>query len=56
MIGRTAILHHDFPERVRSDYAYRSPRLPVTEDCLRNEGLSPAFIAYMKGWDNFVAS
>jgi 2,4-dienoyl-CoA reductase-like NADH-dependent reductase (Old Yellow Enzyme family) len=56
MIGRAAILHHDFPERVRSDHAYRSPPLPVTEDYLRQEGLSSAFIAYMKGWDNFVAA
>src|SRR5688500_6567179 len=43
MIGRAAILHHDFPERVRSDHVYRSPRLPVTEEYLRDEGLSPAF-------------
>lgn len=56
MIGRVAILHHDFPERVRSDPTYRSPSLPVTEEYLRVEGLSPAFIAYMKGWDNFVAA
>lgn len=56
MIGRAAILHHDFPERVRSDPSYRSPPLPVTEEYLRVEGLSPAFIAYMKGWDNFVAA
>ena len=55
IIGRAAILHHDFPERVRFDHAYRSPDLPVTEEYLRNEGLSPAFIAYMMNWDNFVA-
>ena len=56
LIGRAAILRHDFPARVRSDHAYRSPCLPVTEDCLRDEGLSPAFIAYMRNWDNFVAA
>lgn len=56
IIGRAAILHHDFPERVRSDHAYRSTSLPVTEEYLRREGLSPAFIAYMMNWDNFVAS
>jgi hypothetical protein len=32
------------------------PRLPVTEDYLRDEGPSPAFIAYMRNWDNFVAA
>ncbi len=54
-IGRAAILNSDFPERVRSDHTYRSPGLPVTEEYLRNEGLSPAFIAYMMNWDHFVA-
>jgi 2,4-dienoyl-CoA reductase-like NADH-dependent reductase (Old Yellow Enzyme family) len=32
LIGRAAILHFDFPERVRFDHAYRSPDLPVTEE------------------------
>jgi 2,4-dienoyl-CoA reductase-like NADH-dependent reductase (Old Yellow Enzyme family) len=54
IIGRAAILHHDFSERVLADHAYRSPRLPVTEGYLRHEGLSPAFIAYMMNWDDFV--
>jgi hypothetical protein len=56
MIGRAAILRHDLPERVRSDYFYRSPHLPVTEKYLREEGLSPAFITYMRNWDGFVAA
>jgi 2,4-dienoyl-CoA reductase-like NADH-dependent reductase (Old Yellow Enzyme family) len=55
MIGRAAILRHDFPARVRADPSYSSPSLPVSEAYLRNEGLSPAFIAYMRNWDNFVA-
>lgn len=54
VIGRAAILRHDFPERVRSDLAYASPALPVTEQHLRDEGLGEPFLAYMKGWPGFV--
>lgn len=54
LIGRAAILRHDFPERVRRDGAYVSPSLPVTAQHLRNEGLSTAFVDYMKGWPGFV--
>jgi len=56
LVGRAAILRHDFPERVRRDPAYRSPPLPVTAEHLRDEGLSPAFIKYMSSWQGFVAA
>lgn len=56
LIGRGAILRHDFPERVRRDPGYQSPSLPVTAEHLRQEGLGPAFIAYMSGWPGFVAT
>lgn len=55
VIGRAAILRHDFPNRVRADAAYVSPPLPVTEQHLRDEGLGEPFLAYMKGWPGFVA-
>jgi 2,4-dienoyl-CoA reductase-like NADH-dependent reductase (Old Yellow Enzyme family) len=55
IIGRAAILAHDFPKRVKADENYQSPRLPVTVQHLRDEGLSPAFITYMSGWKGFVA-
>jgi 2,4-dienoyl-CoA reductase-like NADH-dependent reductase (Old Yellow Enzyme family) len=55
LIGRAAILRHDFPNRVQRDPAYQSPTLPVTEQHLRDEGLSPAFIKYMGNWPGFVA-
>ncbi len=55
LIGRGAILRHDFPERVRRDPHYRSPALPVTAQHLRDEGLSPPFLKYMSGWKGFVA-
>ena len=55
MIGRGAILRHDFPERVRGDAGYTSPALPVTVAHLRAEGLGDEFVKYMQGWKGFVA-
>jgi 2,4-dienoyl-CoA reductase-like NADH-dependent reductase (Old Yellow Enzyme family) len=54
VIGRAAILRHDFPERVRSDPGYDSPALPVTAQHLLDEGLGAEFVAYMRGWPGFV--
>jgi len=54
VVGRAAILHHDFPERVRADRGFRSARLPVTEDHLRGEGLGEAFIRYLVERGGFV--
>lgn len=54
VIGRAAILRHDFPERVRRDPAYRSPELPASVQHLRDEGLSDTFIHYMRRWPGFV--
>jgi 2,4-dienoyl-CoA reductase-like NADH-dependent reductase (Old Yellow Enzyme family) len=54
VVGRGAILRHDFPNRVHADAAYQSPQTPVTVQHLRDEGLSPAFVQYMRQWPNFV--
>jgi 2,4-dienoyl-CoA reductase-like NADH-dependent reductase (Old Yellow Enzyme family) len=55
LIGRGAILHHDFPRRAMADDGFVSTPLPVTRDYLSNEALSPRFIDYMaKDWPNFV--
>jgi 2,4-dienoyl-CoA reductase-like NADH-dependent reductase (Old Yellow Enzyme family) len=57
LIGRAAILRHDFPERVRRDPAYQSPALPVTAQHLREEGVSARFINYIATlWPDFVAT
>lgn len=56
VIGRAAILRHDFPARVQADPAYLSPPLPVTTQHLADEGLGGAFIGYMSGWPGFVAA
>ena len=55
IVGRAAILHHDFPERVRAEPRFTAASLPVTPDYLCNEGLSPRFIDYMGNWKGFVA-
>ncbi len=54
IIGRTAILHHDFPRQVLADPAFKPVSTPVTADYLRSQGLGEAFIQYMAGWEGFV--
>ena len=54
ILGRAAILHHDFPKRVEGDPDFRSASLPVSREHLQREGLGPAFIGYMAGWKGFV--
>jgi 2,4-dienoyl-CoA reductase-like NADH-dependent reductase (Old Yellow Enzyme family) len=54
LLGRAAILNHDFPIRA-ADPAFAPSRPPVTKEYLRQEGLGPAFIEYMAGWKGFVA-
>ena len=55
IIGRAAILHHDFPKRVAADPHFKPIALPVTRAYLASEGLSPKFIQYMQNWKGFVA-
>ena len=50
VIGRSAILHHDFPQKVRSNPNFEPTAAPVSSDYLRSEGLGEAFIGYMAGW------
>ncbi|MFT6269803.1 MAG: 2,4-dienoyl-CoA reductase-like NADH-dependent reductase (Old Yellow Enzyme family) [Alphaproteobacteria bacterium] len=53
-IGRSAILHHDFPKLVMANPNFEPIKLPVSETHLAKEGLSDKFVTYMKGWDGFV--
>jgi len=55
LLGRAAILHHDFPKRLREDPGFTSASLPVSADYLREQGLGEKFIGYMSGWQGFVA-
>ncbi len=56
IVGRAAILHHDFPERVRDDPAFEARGLPVTPQYLGQQGLGAKFIDYMSNWKGFVAT
>ena len=54
VLGRGAILHHDFPEQVRRDGDFVMRDRPVTPETLKNEGLSDSFVGYMRNWKGFV--
>ena len=56
IIGRAAILHHDFPQRVRADPGFQARDLPVTPEYLHQEGLGPKFVGYMGNWKGFVST
>ncbi len=55
-IGKSGILHHDFPKKVNENPNFEPVTIPVSEDYLLNEGLSPVFIQYMRRWPDFVES
>lgn len=55
LVGRSAILHHDFPKKVAADPAFTPIGLPVAAAHLEAEGLGPAFLNYMRSWKGFVA-
>lgn len=55
LIGRGAILHHDFPQLAIADPAFRSVERPVSASYLHGQGLGPAFVSYVAaGWKGFV--
>ena len=53
-IGKSGILHHDFPLRVIQNPDFTPVETPVSTDYLKSEGLSDTFINYMKRWPGFV--
>jgi 2,4-dienoyl-CoA reductase-like NADH-dependent reductase (Old Yellow Enzyme family) len=54
LLGRAAILHHDWPQRLAADPAFTPVKTPVSVEHLQAERLSPAFVTYMQGWKGFV--
>jgi 2,4-dienoyl-CoA reductase-like NADH-dependent reductase (Old Yellow Enzyme family) len=56
LIGRGAILHHDWPKLAAAVPGFTPIALPVTRAHLAAEGLSEKFITYMNGWKGFVAA
>ena len=55
LIGRGAMLHHDFARRALADAGFRSIERPVSRAHLQAEGLGPAFMDYVAStWPRFV--
>lgn len=54
LIGRGAILHHDFARAAIADPAFASVPVPVTRAHLKAEGLGDTFVDYMASWKGFV--
>lgn len=54
LLGRAAILHHDWPQKARANPDFRPASLPVPRAHLEAEGLGPAFVNYMSTWAGFV--
>ena len=50
MLGRAAMLNHNFPKLYQANQAFSPTEIPVTEDYLKNEGLSEKFIQYISKW------
>ncbi|PKR81325.1 NADH:flavin oxidoreductase [Brumimicrobium salinarum] len=53
-IGRSAILHHDFPQKVIDNSSFEPIETPISKSYLNAEGLSDDFVNYMKRWKGFV--
>lgn len=53
-VGRSGILHHDFPKQVLANANFERAKTPVSQTYLREQGLGPAFVNYMKNWKYFV--
>ena len=53
-IGRSAILHHDFPVKVMENLNFEPTQTPVSKSYLKNEGLGEKFVNYMSRWPDFV--
>lgn len=54
LLGRAAILHHNFPQLCAERPDFTPTSNPVSESYLRKEGLGDAFVEYMKTWEGFV--
>lgn len=55
-LGRVAILHHDYPQRLAADAGFTPRRPPVDAAVLDTEGVSPTFVDYLRSsFKGFVA-
>ena len=55
-IGRSAILHHDFPKKVMDNHDFEPVKTPVSKKYLTDEGLGENFLEYMGRWPGFVVN
>jgi 2,4-dienoyl-CoA reductase-like NADH-dependent reductase (Old Yellow Enzyme family) len=56
MLGRAAMLQHDFPNRYKANPSFKPVEMPVTRQYLRDEGISNKFQEYIRGrWPEFFA-
>ena len=56
LLGRAAILHHDYPNKLAADTGFLPVTTPVSRAHLVAEGLGPSFVNYMATWPGFVAA
>jgi len=56
VVGRAAILHHDYPGKIAANPDFAPVALPASRQHLRAERLSEGFIDYMNSWPGFVAA
>lgn len=55
LIGRGAIVHHDFPRLAIANAAFDVKPRPLARDYLRREGVSDVFLDYIKqNWPDFI--
>lgn len=47
VIGRAAIVHHDFPDRMKADPNFQPLSFPVSKEILSAEGVSKKFLDYL---------
>jgi 2,4-dienoyl-CoA reductase-like NADH-dependent reductase (Old Yellow Enzyme family) len=56
VLGRVAILHHDYPQLLAADPSFTPRRPPASADVLIAEGVSPSFVDYLRSsFKGFVA-
>ena len=56
MLGRAAMLQHDWPNRYKADPSFKPVEMPVPRKYLESEGISPKFQDYIQGrWPEFFA-
>jgi 2,4-dienoyl-CoA reductase-like NADH-dependent reductase (Old Yellow Enzyme family) len=56
MLGRAAMLNHNFPLLYQADQTFTPAAIPASKEHLAEEGLSPKFIEYFgTNWPEFVA-